>query len=106
MISGRGEGVLLAWKLGSRGRVDDEVVVPSNIVGGSRGVYWRRRGEETVNIKQTIYKTYAWQYAVLVVPNRNARCTARSGKSSGDNLPALGDYRTRIPEGNVPCSVR
>ena len=29
---------LLAWKLGSRGRVVDEVVVPSNgVVGGSSG---------------------------------------------------------------------
>ena len=40
---------LLAWKLDSRGMVVDVVDVPSNVVGGSVGVYRRIRGEETVN---------------------------------------------------------
>ena len=52
-MSGRGEGALLAWKLGSRCWVVDVVVEHSNGgVGGSSGVYRRRRGEETINIKQ------------------------------------------------------
>ena len=54
MISGRGEAALLAWKLGSKGLVVDVVVVHSNVVGGSRGVYRRRRGEETVNTRKPI----------------------------------------------------
>ena len=38
---------LLAWKLDSRGRVIDEVVVPSSdVVDGSSGVYWRISGEK------------------------------------------------------------
>ena len=39
---------LLAWKLGCRGRVVDEVVVPGGgVVGGSSGVYRRlKRGEQ------------------------------------------------------------
>ena len=52
MISGRGEGALLAWKLGSKGLGDGVVVEHSNGgVGGSSGVYQRLRGEETVNTK-------------------------------------------------------
>ena len=35
----------------------------------------------------------------------SAMHVARSGKSSGDELPAPGDYRTGIPEGNVTCLV-
>jgi len=45
---------LLAWKLGGRGTVIDEVVVLGNgVVGASSGVYRRIKGGETVNIKQT-----------------------------------------------------
>ena len=45
---------MLAWKLGSRGTVVDEVVVlGSDVVGGRSGVYRRLRGEETVNTKQS-----------------------------------------------------
>ena len=52
-ISGRGDGALLAWKLGSKGLVvDDVVILSSGVVGGSLGVYRRIRGEETVNTKQ------------------------------------------------------
>ena len=45
----------LAWKLDGRGRVVDEVVVPSSgVVGGSSGVYRRLRGGiNTVNTKQS-----------------------------------------------------
>ena len=32
----------------------------------------------------------------------SARCLRRSGKSSGDDLPAPGDYRTDDPEGESP----
>ena len=53
VISGRGDGALLAWKLDGRGTVVDVVVVLGGDVGGSIGVYRRIRGEETVNIKQT-----------------------------------------------------
>ena len=35
---------LLAWKLDSRGTIVDVVVVPSNVDGGSDGVYRRIRG--------------------------------------------------------------
>ena len=53
VICGRGEGALLAWKLGSGRRVIDVVVVPgSGVVGGSSGVYQRLRGEETINTQQ------------------------------------------------------
>ena len=45
---------LLAWKLGSKGLVVDVVVVPSNVGGGSVGVYQRIRGGETINIIETI----------------------------------------------------
>ena len=44
MISGRGDGALLAWQLSSRGRVGDVVVVPGNVGGGRRGIYRRIRG--------------------------------------------------------------
>src|ERR1041385_750183 len=45
---------LLAWKLAGKGRVVDEVVVPSSsVVGGSSRVYRRKKGEETVNTKQS-----------------------------------------------------
>ena len=36
---------------------------------------------------------------VLVVFYRSTRCIARSGNSSGDDLPAPGNYRTGIPDG-------
>ena len=45
---------LLAWKLDSRGTVVDEVVVLHDVVGGSTGVYWKKRGEETINIMHNI----------------------------------------------------
>ena len=45
MISERGEGALLAWKLDGRGTVVDDVVVLSGgVVDGSNGVYQRIRG--------------------------------------------------------------
>ena len=45
MISGRGEGALLARKLDGRGTVvDDVVVVSSGVVGDSSGVYRRLKG--------------------------------------------------------------
>jgi hypothetical protein len=45
VVSGRGDGALLAWKLGSRCWVTDEVVVPgSGVVGDSSGGYRRIRG--------------------------------------------------------------
>ena len=73
----------------------------SAAVAGSTG---EEGGEETVNIKQTIYNTDAWHgNAVLAVFYCSARCIARSGKSSGDDLTAPGDYRTGIPEGE--CSM-
>ena len=37
---------LLAWKLGSKRLVVDVVVVLNGVVGGSLGVYRRRRGEK------------------------------------------------------------
>ena len=43
VISGRGEGALLAWKLGSKGRVIDDVVGHRGIDGGRR-VYRTIRG--------------------------------------------------------------
>ena len=46
VISGRGDGALLAWKLGSKGRVVDEVVVPGSVVGGSSGVYRKEGGKK------------------------------------------------------------
>ena len=46
---------LLAWKLGGRGRVIDEVVVLSNgVVGGIQGVYRRTKGGGTVNTMHTM----------------------------------------------------
>jgi len=45
---------LLAWKLDSRGTVVDEVVVLHDVVGGSTGVYRKKRGEETINIMHNI----------------------------------------------------
>ena len=45
---------LLAWKLDGRGRVVDEVVVPGrSVVGDGSGVYWRIRGINTVNTRQS-----------------------------------------------------
>ena len=45
---------MLAWKLDGRGRVVDEVVIPSSgVVGGSSGIYRRINGGETVNINQS-----------------------------------------------------
>ena len=45
MISGRGEGALLAWKLGSKRLGVNVVVALSNGVGGgSRGVYRKEKG--------------------------------------------------------------
>ena len=46
---------------------------------------------------------HAIENVLLVVFSCSARCFARSGNSSGDDLPALGDYRTGIPEGE--CSM-
>ena len=46
-LCGRGEVALLAWKLGSRGTVVDEVVVLGGAIDGSIGVYRRiKRGEK------------------------------------------------------------
>ena len=45
---------LLAWKLDSRGTVVDEVVVLHDVVGGSTGVYRKKRGEESINTKHNI----------------------------------------------------
>ena len=51
---------LLAWKLGSNGLVVDEGVVLSSVIDGSLGVYRTiQRGEETINIKQTLCNTNA-----------------------------------------------
>ena len=36
---------MLAWKFDSRGTIVDVVVVPSNVGGGSDGVYQRIRGD-------------------------------------------------------------
>ena len=47
MISGRGEGALLAWKLDSRGTIVDEVVERSNVGGGSLAVYQKIRGGDS-----------------------------------------------------------
>jgi hypothetical protein len=44
---------MLAWKLCLEGKVIDDVVVLSSVVGGL-GVYWKERGEKTINIRQTI----------------------------------------------------
>src|ERR1041385_2780903 len=38
-------------------------------------------------------------YAMLMVFLRSAMHVARSGNSSGDELPAPGDYRTGCPDG-------
>ena len=44
---------LLAWKLGSRGTVVEEVVVLDGAIDGSIGVHWRiKKGEETINTRQ------------------------------------------------------
>ena len=43
VISGRGEGALLAWKLGSKGRVIDDVVDHRGVDSGRR-VYRTIRG--------------------------------------------------------------
>ena len=49
---------LLAWKLGSNGLVVDEGVVLRSVVDSSLGVYRTiQRGEETINIKQTLCNT-------------------------------------------------
>ena len=56
MISGRGEGALLAWNLDGRGTVVNEVVELGNgVISGSRGVYQRiKRGDRnTMHTKQT-----------------------------------------------------
>ena len=51
---------LLVWKLGSNGLVGDEGVVLNSVVDGSLEVYWTiQRGEETINIMQTICNTGA-----------------------------------------------
>ena len=53
---------MLAWKLGSKGLVVEVVVVINGVVGGSLGVYRRIRGEETINIMQTITsQRMTWQ---------------------------------------------
>ena len=44
---------MLAWKLNSKGLVVDVVVILNGVVGGSRGVNRKERGEETINIMQT-----------------------------------------------------
>ena len=36
---------MLAWKLGSKGLVVDEVTVPGSVIGGSSGVYRKEGGE-------------------------------------------------------------
>ena len=47
---------LLAWKLDSRGTVVDEVVVLHDVVGGSTGVYRKKRGGRN-NKYNAQYKT-------------------------------------------------
>ena len=45
---------LLAWKLDGSGTIVDDVVVGgSGVVSGSSEVYWRLRGGETVNTRQS-----------------------------------------------------
>src|SRR3954471_9929471 len=41
----------------------------------------------------------------LTVLERGSRCIARSANSSGDELPAPGDYRTGCPEGGIMPEV-
>ena len=53
MISGRGDGALLAWKLGSKGLVVDDVVDHRGVDSGRR-VYQTIRGEGENNKYTTI----------------------------------------------------
>ena len=68
MIYGRGDGALLAWKLGSKGLVVDAVVVlSSGVVGGSRGVYRRIGGRNSKYKANICKKMYDMADALLSV---------------------------------------
>src|SRR4051794_12591857 len=91
---------LLAWKLDGSGTIVDDVIIHnSGVIGGSRGVY-RRKGGRNSKYKEIICKQmHGMIDAMLTVFESSTKHLAQSGNSSGDELPAPGDYQQTMSRG-------